>query len=574
VKDYSKIIGKITSTPWMITPDALKMMLEIFDAHLDGRITHEEIQARLADAQMRGDDSRTSRSGSIGVMPLQGPIFPKANLMTELSGATSLEQFRSEFRAMLGDDSISAILLDVDSPGGLSDLVEETATEIREARDVKPIYAIANTAANSAAYYLASQATKMFASPSAQLGSIGTFIVHEDDSLQRQSQGLKDTVIKAGRFKAISEEPLTGEGKSYLQGLVDETNDGFVRNVALGRGMEEDTVRGFADGRIFHSRSSLALGMIDGIASYDDVLASMTADFGGPSIDALSAQAMGKTMAQLGMAGLAASNTAVRSFTMRHSYDADKEHSEPGTGQGGEPEPREPPEKDDKAIEGGWRRDPPPVAFEEEEQQTGGMVMNRERLEALAATLGIEVPDDTDDEALADLVDSRVGEIVTPLNAAVQEAEAHRSFERDYPEKAAELERLGIRDREGEARAFAATYESFDEDSKKGFSNVVLNQIEDCHLKISEKRIKHEDLKELLDSCSAKAAVVTYGEQGSARPRPEAESIRPGASPADVRKQLHELVESRMTEDSMSYEDALAVVTRENPDLTLAYARS
>ena len=101
---------------------------------------------------------------------------------------------------------------------------------------LKPIISVANTAANSAAYYLASQASKMYVTPSGQVGSIGTFVVHTDDSKQREMMGVEQTVIKAGRFKAVPLEPLTPDSHDHLQKFVNNTNDKFVAAVARGRG--------------------------------------------------------------------------------------------------------------------------------------------------------------------------------------------------------------------------------------------------------------------------------------------------------------------------------------------------
>ena len=120
MKDYSRIISKVKTTPWMMMPGSLKMMLEILDAHLTGNITEEEIRLRMQSAQQREGSSELTRSGAIAVIPLHGPIFPKANMMTEMSGATSLEQWNSQFRQLVADESIGTIIIDADSPGGSS----------------------------------------------------------------------------------------------------------------------------------------------------------------------------------------------------------------------------------------------------------------------------------------------------------------------------------------------------------------------------------------------------------------------------------------------------------------------
>jgi len=552
VKDYAQIIGKMTSAPWMITPEALKMILEIMESHMSGTLTQDEINRRMSQVEPRA----TKNQGALGVLSLSGPIFPKANLMTEMSGATSIEQFRSDFRGMLADDNISSILLDVDSPGGLSEQIPEMAAEIYDARGTKPIYAIANAAANSAAYYIASQADKMFSTPSGQLGSIGTYNVHTDDSKKAEMEGIKRTVISAGRFKAVGEQPLTEDGRQYLQGHINSVNDDFIADVARGRGVESDVVRrNYGEGGIVTPRQALESGMIDGIATFDEVVQSMTQ--GGSIAPTVSVTAGGSL------------NIVNTSHTnVRQSYDADKEHSEPGTGLGGEPEPREPPETGDKAIEGGWRRDPPPIAYEEVEE------MNRELLVALAGRLGIEFDDDTSDEDLSELVTTRVDEIIVPLNEAADDVHQMQEFAEKYPDQAKKLAKLELRDRENEARQFAESFGQFADDSKKGFSNVVRTKIEDAHLKIAERRMSHEDLSELLTAASAKDGVVQYGETGSARTEDGKETVRAGATPQEVRQQMAELVRTAMTEDELDRKAALKHVAAQNPELFKAYIES
>lgn len=525
MKDYGKIIGTITSTPWMITPEALRIMLEIFDAHLSGTISQEDIRIRLQNADGQPKE-RFSRHGSVGVLALAGPIFPKANLMTELSGATSLEQFRNDFRTMLVDDSIDSILLDIDSPGGLSAMVDEMATEVHEATKVKPIYAISNTAMNSAAYYIGSQANKVYSTPSGQLGSIGTYMVHTDDSERQEKLGFKDTVIKAGRFKAATIEPLTEDSHGYMQEYVNRTNDQFIGAVARGRNVTEDEVRkNFGEGGILTPTQALEAGMIDGIATFDDVVA---------------------------MEG-----------GLSQSYDADKEHSEPGTGQGGEPEPREAPEEGDLAIEGGWRRDPPPPAYEMEE------IVNREWLEARASSLGIEFSEDISDEELAEKVATRVDDIVVPLADATKSAESKRAFAEAYPEEASQMEKLLAENQKNEAIKFAENYRVFSSGSK-GFSPIVRGLLADSHVKVAQKSFTNEDLQTLLDATTAKEAVVPLGEAGSSR-IDENDVVVPGQNMQENRQKFAELVKAAMEEDSLDQRAAMKHVADKHPDLARAY---
>ncbi len=560
MKNYSQIISRITSTPWMMEPKALKMMLEILEAHLTGAVNSDQVRVRMQDVGDYG--SGQTRVGNIGVLPLYGPIFPKADLMTEMSGATSIEQFQQQFRSMMADPSISAILMDVDSPGGSAALIPEMMSEIHAGREKKPIYSIANTSANSAAYGIASAARKMFASESSQVGSVGTYLVHEDESRKLENEGIDRTVIKAGRFKAMHLESLTDEMRGQLQDFVDDTNDRFIAGIAKGRQTTVEDIRSnYGEGGVLTPTRATEVGMIDGIGSFDAVVNYIANELGGTS----SATANTGTYA-FTPSTYTTSSTSVYFPGLQQSYDADMEHSEPGTGFGGPPEPREPPEEGDPAIENGWRRDPPPVAYETEER-----VVNREWLMQRADALGVVYADSTTDEELAKLVQDRIDEVVIPLNTAVANAEAHQAFAEMYPEQAQRLARLEEKDRMAEAHSFADSYEKL-EGQNKGFSPVVRQEIENTHLAISNRQFNHTMLQSLMDAVASEYATVPLGEKGASRR--EAGADDGTALPTDfvqARQMFAELVEQAMTEDNLSQEAAIEHVSAQNPDLAKMY---
>jgi signal peptide peptidase SppA len=531
----------------MMMPNALQMMLEIVEAHLSGTVSVEQLQQR---------DSRVKhppRQGAIGVLPLHGPIFPKANMMTEMSGATSLEQWSAQFGQMVNDESIGAIMLDIDSPGGSSMMIPETAQMIREARDIKPIYAVANTMAGSAAYGLAAQATQLFASPSSVVGSIGTYMVHTDTSELAEKMGVKQTVIKAGRFKAVDMETLTDEAREYMQELVGDINDVFINEIAMGRQTTPDAIRG-TEARIYAPQKAVDAGLADGVASFDEVLGDLVGQATGGG-ESFSASVTG------------GSDSVWYQFTPqpRASYDADKEHSEPGTGLGGEPTPREPPETGDRAIEGGWRRDSPPAAFEPETEEA----VNREWLIAQATTLGVEFDEDTTDEQLAEAVATRVNDVVAPLNTVVEQATRERQFTQDYPEQARMLQELAQRERDGAASAFASQYERF-EGQSRGFSPVVRDQIEQAYQSIAQQSFTVAHLGELLDTVAAQTAIVRYDEVGSSRQSEETDTGVTGDFKKD-REKFTQLVRKAMTDDNLDRNAATEHVVAQHPDLARAY---
>jgi capsid assembly protease len=553
MRDYPQIVNKMTSTPWFITEAGMSAILEIVNRRLSGEVlTKDEIRVRLGENAGRERSRYSSSHRNIGVLSMEGPMFPKANLFTELSGATSIEQATSEFRTMLADDSIDSILLNFDSPGGSAEGIQEFAKVIFDARESgKRIVSMANFAANSAAYYLASQAQEMYATPSGQVGSVGVVLVVKDDTRAKEDAGIDQHVFTAGRLKAVGYTKMTSDGAAYLQDIVDTHYEAFVGDVARGRNTSvEEVVKNFGEGGIVLPQDALDSGMIDGVATFDEVVSHMSSSQNGGNL------------------AVAAKTRLAGRVTPDMSYDADKEHSEPGTGVGGEPTPREPPEKDDPAIKGGWRRDPPPIAYEPEERSE----MNRDWLIGMLNTLGVSFSEDSSDDELAALVQTETEAFVAPIAQAAQSAESEKSFARDFPEQAAQLESLRVADKDNKAKAFASSYARFD-GSNKGFSVLVREGLEEAHVKVSDRNFNHDDLAKLVDSMAGDVAVVNYGEQGSAV-EGDSPVLRAGAGRQEIRQQYADEVKSIMTNDGMTRNDAIAHLRETNPELTAAYINS
>lgn len=271
---YPHVVKAVTETPWAIRPEKLAAIRELAILKASGvRLTDEEIEARVGGA--RGSRA-PEMAGTVAVVPLYGVIFPKANLMTEMSGATSLQRFTDAFRSALNDPAVTGIVLDVDSPGGLTDMVTETASEIRGSRGRKPIVAVANVDAGSAAYWIAAQADEMVVSPSGSVGSIGIYTAHDDISGAQEKLGVKTTLVSAGKHKVESSPfaPLSDEARAHLQARVDDMYGMFVRDVAKGRGVPVDDVRsGFGEGRMVTARAAVEQGMADRVDTLDATIA-------------------------------------------------------------------------------------------------------------------------------------------------------------------------------------------------------------------------------------------------------------------------------------------------------------
>lgn len=308
--DLLRHVTRALSSPWAITPEGFAVVCEIIDRRASGiRLTADQIDALIAESrdEFAAKHEAASRpltaSGgkAVAVIPIYGTILPKPVFSLSGGGGTSLSKFMSQFNAADSDPSVGSILLDVDSPGGSADLVPEAAAMIRNAS--KPVTAIANTMAGSAAYWLASQADELAVSPSGSVGSIGVFARHTDVSRALDADGVTVTLLSAGPHKVEGNpyQPLSDSARTAIQASVDEFYDMFTADVARGRGIAQADVEGaFGGGRMVLARAAVDAGMADRIATFDSVVAQMldtsTSGFSGQrAADQISPTSLGDT---------------------------------------------------------------------------------------------------------------------------------------------------------------------------------------------------------------------------------------------------------------------------------------
>lgn len=272
-RSYRNIVRAITETPWAILPSTFMAIREVIALRVDGhQLSVQEIEQRISGGPGRG---RAQTSGAVAVVPLYGVLVPRANVMTAMSGGTSLQQFGAALSQAASNPEVGSILIDVDSPGGAVELVTETAAMVRAAGKKKPIVAVANTMAGSAAYWIASQAGELIVTPSGMVGSVGVFASHEDLSGMQEKAGVDTTLISAGRFKTEGHPfgPLDDEARATIQSLVDGHYAQFVADVAKGRGVRRDDVRGgFGEGRMVPAATAVTEGMADSVGTFDETL--------------------------------------------------------------------------------------------------------------------------------------------------------------------------------------------------------------------------------------------------------------------------------------------------------------
>jgi signal peptide peptidase SppA len=282
-RTYDRLIQFVCEQPWAILPSYLTLMRELLAMRAAGlRLSAEEIAQRIEAAEARGGPSTPAPAG-VAVIPVWGVIGHRANELRDISSrvGTSTEMLADQVAAAVADPNAKAIVLDINSPGGGVYGVPEVADFIRSQRGKKPIVAVSNALAASAAYWIASAASELVVIPSGQVGAIGVFSIHEDHSKELADAGVSVSLIRAGKFKAEDNPfgPLTEEARAAIQERVDGYFSMFTRDVARGRGVAIDAVRnGFGEGRVMNAKEAVALKMADRVATMEDVIAGLLSD--------------------------------------------------------------------------------------------------------------------------------------------------------------------------------------------------------------------------------------------------------------------------------------------------------
>lgn len=215
-------------------------------------------------------------SDRVAALPIEGTIFS-----TEVSTDDGLaapiaspEGLRDALEQAEEDDSIVAVVLEVNSPGGTvvaSDQMYEHVLDFKESSDKPVVVSMGDTAA-SGGYYVAAAADEIFAEPATITGSLGVIFTLTDFSEAADRLGVEQNVIKSGEFKDIGSgfKDLTEEERDIFRSLVEEDYDQFVRVIVEGAGLEEERVREIADGRIYSGRQAQELGLVDELGGLEE----------------------------------------------------------------------------------------------------------------------------------------------------------------------------------------------------------------------------------------------------------------------------------------------------------------
>lgn len=173
------------------------------------------------------------------------------------------------------DPAVRAVVLRINSPGGVVAPTQEIFTAVRRLREAKkPVVASLGSVAASGGYYVAVAADRIYASPGTLTGSIGVVMQLANLEGLLKKVGVEYVVVKAGAYKDVGNmaRAMTPEERRILQSLLDDVYEQFITAVAEGRGLDPQAVRAFAEGRIYSGRQARSLRMVDDLGGLEDAI--------------------------------------------------------------------------------------------------------------------------------------------------------------------------------------------------------------------------------------------------------------------------------------------------------------
>ena len=210
----------------------------------------------------RMDSNPLAKGDKVAVIPVKGMISDSEPVIEQL------KRFGK-------DDSVKAIVLRIESPGGGVGPSQEIYEEVKKVAAKKPVLTSMGALTASGGYYIACATQKLFANPGTMTGSIGVLMPFMNVRELAEKIGLRGMTVKSGEFKDIGSplRDMKPEERALLQGVVDNVHLQFVNAVAEGRNLPREDVLRIADGRIFTGEQAKALGLVDVLGNLEDAVA-------------------------------------------------------------------------------------------------------------------------------------------------------------------------------------------------------------------------------------------------------------------------------------------------------------
>lgn len=267
-----RLVVSLLGKPWAIERSVLQQLHAIALRQSEGP---EAIGIKLG-RPLEGTRAATERDG-VAIVPVIGPIIPRGGMIGDASGITSVARISADIASAVANPDIRAIMLEVDSPGGVVTGISDLAREIRSASEIKPVTAFVSGAAASAAYWLASAASRIVTEDTGVLGSIGIIQTHQHQEVpDRDGNRMIDIVSSSAPGKRP--DPTTDAGRAEIVAYIDKVEAIFVDAVAAYRGVTAEIVRSdFGRGGVLVGADAVAAGMADEVSTFEETLRDVAA---------------------------------------------------------------------------------------------------------------------------------------------------------------------------------------------------------------------------------------------------------------------------------------------------------
>lgn len=269
----SEIYQAALQMPWAMEESWLPVIMAAAQRNGDIEAVNQARELRtlqtLPGNPLEGAELATLRDG-VAIIPVFGPIIPRASLFSRVSALTSTDLIARDFRVSRETPGVHSIILNMDTPGGASKYINELSEQIYQARGQGiRVLAYVGASANSAGYWIASATEEIVIDATGNVGSIGVMMAGE----KRNQAGVLEWEIISSQSPKKNLDPTSEAGRADYQRIVNEMAQVFIETVARNRDVSVDTVLNeFGQGSIMVGESAVAAGMADRIGSLEGLI--------------------------------------------------------------------------------------------------------------------------------------------------------------------------------------------------------------------------------------------------------------------------------------------------------------
>jgi signal peptide peptidase SppA len=272
--DLPYLASRLYGTPLLVARPKLEVILGVVARKLAGDTLATPPPANV-DAGMTGGLQNLE---GIAVIPVLGTLVRRSSYIGAASGLTSYHDIEAMAEAAFADPMVKAVLLEIDSSGGEAGGVFDLAQRLRQLAQTsgKPLWAIADEAALSAAYAIACAADRLWLTRTAEVGSIGVVAVHVDESVADAKAGLNYTFLHAGAHKVDGHPhaPLPAPVAADIQADIEQLHTQFIALVAGFRRLSVDAIRD-TEARVYRGEAALQAGLADQIGTRAEAITAL-----------------------------------------------------------------------------------------------------------------------------------------------------------------------------------------------------------------------------------------------------------------------------------------------------------